>query len=78
MSRGTQREPTNHTKNVLPLLGAPLRSMFSIVGWLAGGLVAAGWFAGRRQGPQDPEDMVRGWEYHPWAPTATYLRDSST
>ena len=29
-------------------------------GWLADGLVAAGWFAGRPQGPQDPEHMVSG------------------
>ena len=59
MSRGTQRKSTKTTEKVLPLLGAPLRSMFSIVGWLADRLVAAGWFAGRPKGPQDPEGMVR-------------------
>ena len=34
--------------------------MFSIVGWLADGLVAAGWPAGRPQGPQDPDSSPHG------------------
>ena len=36
MSRGTQREPTRITEKGPSLLGAPLRVMFSIVGWWAG------------------------------------------
>ena len=58
---------------------AELLAVSMAAGCLADGLIAAGWFAGRPQGPQDPEHQVRRWEQvDPWAPTATYLLDSST
>ena len=39
---------------------AELLAGWMAAGWLAEGLLAAGWFAGRPQGPQDPEHQVRG------------------
>ena len=39
---------------------AELLAGWMATGWLADRLVAAGWFAGRPKGPQDPEGMGSG------------------
>ena len=66
---------------ILDGIGCPEGSLCGLGGsWKqVGFLMYFGISPGRPQGPEDPEGMVRGGElYDPWAPTVTYLLDSST